>query len=67
MGDSSLQEIKIDIDKTGGWRVEEEFVCSIRGEEKITHTSFDDGVSYMEFTEAVTRSAQNSTAVALPL
>lgn len=66
-GDSGLEEIKIDKNSVGGWRVEEEFIRAIRGEEKITHTSFDDGVSYMEFTEAVTRSAQNSTVVALPL
>jgi predicted dehydrogenase len=59
--------MNIAADKQGKWRVEEEFVNAIRGQEKITHTSFDDGVKYMEFTEAVTRSAQTGQAVSLPL
>jgi predicted dehydrogenase len=46
-----------------GWRVEEEFVNAIRGQEKITRTNFEDGVRYMEFTDAVTRSAAESRAV----
>jgi hypothetical protein len=47
--------------------VEEEFCRAIRGEEKVTHTPFDIGVQYMEFTEAVTRSAQSGEVVPLPL
>jgi hypothetical protein len=35
--------------------------------EKVTRTRFEDGVRYMEFTEAVTRSAQSGQAVNLPL
>ena len=66
-GDSALQEVPVDPKKGGGWRVEEEFVNAVRGKEPVTHTSFDDGVAYMEFTEAVTRSAQTGRAVALPL
>ena len=54
-------------DKQGTWRVEEEFVNAIRGKEKVVLTSFEDGVRYMEFTEAVTRSAQTGQAVSLPL
>jgi predicted dehydrogenase len=50
-----------------GWRVEEEFVNAIRGTEPVTHTSFDEGVRYMEFTEAVHLSAREGRAVALPL
>jgi predicted dehydrogenase len=41
------------------WRVEEEFVSALRGHEKITRTTFEDGVRYMEFTDAVARSAAN--------
>ena len=65
--DEGLREIVIEAEKEGGWRVEEEFVNAILGVEKVTHTSFEDGVRYMEFTEAVTRSAQGGRAVGLPL
>lgn len=51
----------------GGWRVEEEFVAACRGQEKISHTRFEDGVQYMAFTEAVARSLGGAGAVSLPL
>jgi hypothetical protein len=51
----------------GAWRVEEEFIRAIRGEESITHTDFTTGVAYMEFTEAVRSSWQRGVAVSLPL
>jgi predicted dehydrogenase len=66
-GDSELKPIVIPPDQAGGWRVEQEFVNAIRGQETITHTSFEDGVKYMEFTEAVARSMASGAAVALPL
>jgi len=66
-GDEALKPITIPTELEGKWRVEEEFINAIRGEEKITHTTFEDGVKYMEFTEAVTRSAQSGRAVNLPL
>src|SRR3954471_8295556 len=66
-GDSELKEILIPPEQAGGWRVEQEFVNAIRGQEPITHTSFEDGVKYMEFTEAVARSMAAGVAVALPL
>ena len=65
--DAELSEIDIPESEAGGWRVEEEFVNAIRGNEVITHTDFDTGVKYMEFTEAVTRSMQSGTAITLPL
>ena len=65
--DAELSEIDIPDSEVGGWRVEEEFVNAIRGNEVITHTDFDTGVKYMEFTEAVTRSMQSGTAITLPL
>ena len=49
-----------------GWRVEEEFVNAIRGREKIARTGFEDGVRYMEFTDAVTRSAATGQTVDVP-
>ncbi|NOY77157.1 MAG: Gfo/Idh/MocA family oxidoreductase [Calditrichaeota bacterium] len=66
-GDSALKEIPIPPSEQGGWRVEEEFIGAIRGKEKITRTSFEDGVKYMEFTEAVARSIAEKRAVSLPL
>lgn len=66
-GDSQLTEIHIPLEKQGSWRVEEEFINAIRGKEKVTRTPFEVGVHYMEFTEAVTRSAQMGEAVSLPL
>src|SRR5262249_57746944 len=61
--DKELREIPIPAEKRVGWRVEEEFVNAIRGREKVTHTGFEDGVRYMEFTDAVTKSAQTGQAV----
>ncbi|MBH74714.1 MAG: hypothetical protein CL896_02840 [Dehalococcoidia bacterium] len=66
-GDQNLSEIQIAPEKKGDWRVEEEFISAIRGQEQITHTSFEDGLRYMEFTEAVARSAQLRDMVRLPL
>ena len=66
-GDKELAEIPIAPEKRGKWRVEEEFINAIRGKEPVTHTPFDVGVQYMEFTEAVYRSSQTGQAISLPL
>ncbi len=66
-GDQALQEIPIAPEKEAHWRVEEEFVGAIRGQEPIKLTDFATGVQYMEFTEAVHRSAESGQAVSLPL
>ena len=66
-GDAELNEVDIPESEAGAWRVEEEFVNAIRGEEIITHTDFETGVKYMEFTEAVTLSMQSGNAITLPL
>ncbi len=50
-----------------GWRVEEEFVEAVRGQSPVRRTTFADGVRYMEFTEAVHRSAAQGCAIELPL
>ncbi len=65
--DAALNQLEIDPGEVGGWRVEDEFVGAIRGHETITHTNFEDGVKYMEFTEAVNLSMETGTAVTLPL
>jgi predicted dehydrogenase len=56
-GAKELSEVAVPAERRIGWRVEEEFVNAIRGREKITHTNFEDGVRYMEFTDAVAMSA----------
>ena len=66
-GDQQLSEISNPAAQQYAWRVEEEFIGAIRGQEPVTHTPFDVGVHYMEWTEAVTRSAQTGQAIALPL
>jgi len=66
-GDTALREIPISAERRGGWRVEEEFVNAVRGKERVTRTAFDDGVRYMEFTEAVARSAAHGETIRLPL
>jgi predicted dehydrogenase len=55
--DQALREMPIPPAEQGRWRVEEEFVAAVRGQGLITHTTFADGVKYMDFTEAATRSA----------
>jgi predicted dehydrogenase len=65
--DKEQQKIVIPQAERGRWRVEEEFVNAIRGEEKVTRTRFEEGLKYMEFTEAVIRSAQSGQAINLPL
>lgn len=62
-----MQEVDIQPNRRGHWRVEEEFVNAIRGKEKVKLTDFQAGVEYMEFTDAVAQSIQSRTAVALPL
>lgn len=66
-GEQTLREIPIPAEKEYSWRVEEEFIAAIRGEEKIEFTDFAAGVKYMEFTEAVARSDEQGQAIVLPL
>lgn len=46
-----------------GWRVEEEFCAAVRGEGAIERNTFEIGVQYMAFTEAVHRSLGEGRAV----
>ena len=65
--DKAMKEIAIPADKTYGWRVEDEFIGAIRGQEPIRRTSFLDAVNYMDFTEAVHISSREGRRVHLPL
>ena len=62
-----MKPIEIPTDKTYGWRVEEEFIGAIRGQEPVRRTSFVDAVNYMDFTEAVHISSREGRRVYLPL
>jgi predicted dehydrogenase len=62
-----LEEIEVPEAEQGAWRVEADFVEAIRGGQRPRLTDFATGLRYMEFTEAVQRSAQSGAAISLPL
>jgi predicted dehydrogenase len=62
-----VQEIPIPPEKARTWQVEAEFVDAIRERSPVRFTDFETGVAYMEFTEAVARSAEQGIAIDLPL
>jgi predicted dehydrogenase len=66
-GMKEMTEITIPPEKRGGWRVEADFVDSIRTGSPVRFTDFTAGVAYMEFTEAVARSGETREAIELPL
>jgi predicted dehydrogenase len=66
-GDKELVEIPVPDHQARQWRVEADFIDAIRGGSPIAFTDFAAGVHYMEFTEAVARSAQQGGAIELPL
>jgi predicted dehydrogenase len=62
-----LTELPIPPEMADSWRVEADFIDSIRTGAPVRLTDFATGVQYMEFTEAVARSARSGAAVELPL
>ena len=66
-GDSELLEVPNPPEERTYYRVEEEFINAIRGIEQVSMTTFEVGVHYMEWTDAVFRSSQTGQAVHLPL
>ncbi|MBM4185327.1 MAG: Gfo/Idh/MocA family oxidoreductase [Gemmatimonadetes bacterium] len=66
-GDSRLSPVANPPGSQARYRVEEEFVNAIRGEEEVSQLTFEAGAHYMEFTEAVHLSARSGQAVHLPL
>ena len=62
-GDRALAELANPREQQATHRVEEEFINAIRGREKIAMNTFEIGVQYMEWTEAVHRSAASGAAV----
>ena len=65
-GEKGLQPIPIPPELAREWTVEADFIAGIR-EGKKPSPSFEDGVKYMEFTEAVFRSVERGSVVTLPL
>ena len=65
--DSAFQPLEVPEAEQGGWRVEEDFVEAVLQGRPVTHTSFADGIRYMEFTEAVNISMSEGRRVDLPL
>ena len=49
----SESRIEIPAEQRRGWRVEADFIDSIRTGKPVALTSFEDGVRYMEFTDSV--------------
>ena len=66
-GDRELAELPNPREQQAFHRVEEEFINAIRGREAVTMNTFEIGVRYMEWTEAIHRSAASGAAVSLPL
>jgi predicted dehydrogenase len=64
---ADLAEIPIPAEHARAWSVEADFIAAIREGRAIEFTTFEAGVAYMEFTEAVARSAATGEAIALPL
>jgi len=66
-GDRELAEHPNPPEGQARHRVEEEFINAIRGIEPVTTNTFEIGVRYMEWTEAIYRSQASGAAVSLPL
>ena len=64
---ADLAEIAIPPEKARVWTVEADFIAAIREGRPIEFMTFDAGVAYMEFTEAVARSAATGECIGLPL
>jgi len=55
------RQLEVALAKRGSWRVEADFIDSIRDKKPVTLTDFKTGVSYMRFTEAVWESWNNAS------
>ncbi len=59
--DKDTRLLEIPVEQRAGWRVEADFVDSIREGKPVTLTSFADGLRYMRFTDAVMRKLSSSS------
>jgi predicted dehydrogenase len=65
-GDADLSPVEISPAERREWTAEADFIAAIRTGEPVT-PDFEEGVRYMEVTEAIYRSARSGRAVTLPL
>jgi predicted dehydrogenase len=65
--EQELKEIEVPSEEGSDWRVEEEFINAIRGEEAVKLTTFTNGFKYMAFTQAVAESMATGNEVAVAL
>lgn len=65
--DTQLSPLDIPAEELGKWQVEEDFIAAVRGERKVGLNDFATAVRYMEFLEAVARSAAENVPIELPL
>lgn len=63
--DNEFRPLAAEMSSGDGWRVEADFVDAIRDGKAVTHTSFADGVKYMQFTDAVHRSMRRGERIEL--
>ena len=61
----SLREVILSEGDIQKWSVEEDFINSIRHDKPVTLTSFEDGLKYMIFTDAVHKSITEKRIVDL--
>lgn len=67
-GEDELSELAVPDDARDEWTVERDFVDAIRGErDDPPIATFEEGLRYMEFTEAVARSVETGGEIRLPL
>jgi predicted dehydrogenase len=66
-GDKELKEVPIPADERREWTAEVDFIKAIREGRNTVEPTFQDGLKYMEMTEAVFRSIESGQTVTLPL
>ncbi len=66
VGESELRPIEIPSELAREWRAEADFIDAIRTGSPVS-PDFEEGLRYVEFTEAVYRSARSGVKVSLPL
>ena len=59
------EEVFSEVTADNFFQTEEEFISAIRGQESVRFTDFATGLKYMEFTDAVHRSAETNLPVEL--
>ena len=65
--DREMVKVKVPDPYRASVETAKEFIAAIWGEQPVGDTTFADGLRYVEFTEAVTRSAQERQTISLPM